>query len=122
VGVVSGRFLAGSERRAAVVLYVLMAKWKDGLTREQMDGALEKRSQWKYPKGVTIVGEYWLSTSSPAVITVFEATEYEPIMEIALAWRDVFDITTVPATMSEEGLRIASKIRERQSKDVKTWP
>ena len=105
------------------MLYVLMAKWKEGLTREQMDGALKRRSEWKYPRGATIVGEYWLSTSSPAVITVFEATEYETIMEIALAWRDVFDITTVPATMSEEGLKIAQQIRERQlTKDVKVWP
>jgi len=96
------------------MLYVMLLNWKPGLSREQMDGALMRRSKWQYPKGVKIVGEYWLSTPSPSVVSIFEASDYEPIMEIDFTWNDVFDITTVPATTPEVGLKIGPQILQRR--------
>ena len=68
----------------------------------------------RYPKGAKVVGEYWLSTSAPAVVVVLEASDYEPIMEIGITWSDVFDITVVPATTPEEGLRLGAQILQRR--------
>jgi hypothetical protein len=88
--------------------------WKPGLSREQMDEALIRRSQWQYPEGLTSIGEYWTSSPSLAVLSIFEADSYESIMEVGFFWGDVFDIQTVPATTAEEGLRMGQAIMERR--------
>ena len=96
------------------MLYVMVLNWKPGLSREQMDGALMRRSKWQYPKDAKVVGEYWLGASSPAVVSIFEATDYEPILEITLTWGDMFDITVMPATTPEVGLRLGPQILQRR--------
>ena len=96
------------------MLYVTLLNWKPGLNRQQMDAAFARRAQWQYPKGAKLVAEYWLSTSSPAVITIFEASTYEPLLELGLTWSDVFDLTIVPATTAEEGLRIGPQLFQRR--------
>ena len=96
------------------MLYVMSLSWRSGLTREQMDEALIRRSQWKYPAGMKVVGEYWLA-SPPTVISIFEADDYEPIMEVGNTWEDVFEIKTAPATTAEEGLQMGQRIMERRS-------
>ncbi len=96
------------------MLYVMTLSWKPGLSREQMDGALARRSQWQYPPGMKPVGEYWLSSPSATVVSIFEADSYEPIMEVGLTWGDVFDIITVPATTVEEGLTMGQRIMARR--------
>lgn len=96
------------------MLYVALLNWKAGLDREEQDGALIRRSQWEYPDGITLIGEYWPATHAPAVISVFEASEYEPIMELNLTWQDFFDITIVPTTTPEEGLQIGPQIMQRR--------
>ena len=96
------------------MLYVMTLSWKSGLTREQMDGALIRRSQWQYPEGIKSIGEYWTSSPSQTVVSIFEADSYEPIMEVGLVWGDVYDIITVPATTPEEGLQMGQRIMERR--------
>ena len=39
------------------MIYVWLANWKPGLSREQMDGALMRRAAWSYPDGY-VLGEY----------------------------------------------------------------
>ena len=97
------------------MLFVNILRWKPGLTREQQDEALIKRSQWEYPAGMKVLGEYWLSSPSAGVIAIFEADDYEPIMEIDMAWSGFFDIDTTPATTPEEGLQMGQRIMERRS-------
>lgn len=96
------------------MLYVMVLNWKPGLSREQTDGALMRRSKWQYPKGAKLVGEYWLGASSPAVVSIFEAAEFEPILEIIMTWGDMFDITVLPATTPDEGLRLGPQILQRR--------
>jgi hypothetical protein len=48
------------------------------------------------------------------VVSIFEASDYEPIMEIDFTWNDVFDITIVPATTPEVGLKIGPQILQRR--------
>ncbi len=64
------------------MLYVMLADWKSGLSREQQDGALGRRAQWQFPAGVNVVGEYWLETDSPRVVAIMEAESVAPFAEI----------------------------------------
>jgi hypothetical protein len=98
------------------MLYVMLLSWRENLSNEQMDEALIKRSRWQYPEGLKLHGEYWPATSSPAVISVFEASNYEPIMEMSFTWRSYFDITVIPATTPEEGLNMGKRVMERLAK------
>lgn len=71
---------------------------------------IARRAQWQYPEGVRVVAEYWLQTSNPLVITIFEADSIAPIMAISTEWGDVFDITVVPAVTAEEGLELVKQM------------
>lgn len=95
------------------MVYVMLANWKSGLSREQQDGALMRRAQWEYPSGVQLKGEYWPASTAPAVISIFEADGFSPLQEISLVWGDVFDITILPATTPEDGLRSGQEIMQR---------
>jgi len=96
------------------VLYVMTLSWQSGLTREQRDGALARRAQWQFPPGLTVKGEYWTAAEDPAVVVVFEAGEFTPLMEISLTWGDVFRIATYPALTAEEGLQVGPAALERR--------
>ena len=98
------------------MLYVMLLNWRKDLSNEQMDEALIKRAQWQYPEGLKFKGEYWPATQSPAVISVFEASSYEPIMEMQFTWRPYFDITVIPTTTPEEGLQMGKRVMERLAK------
>lgn len=95
------------------MLYVAILNWKPGLSREQQHGALARKAQWQYPAGIRVVGEFWPATHAPAVIAVFEADDFAPIMEVILTWQDVFDMQFFPATTPEEGLRLGSEVLQR---------
>ncbi|HXG42992.1 MAG TPA: DUF3303 family protein [Dehalococcoidia bacterium] len=96
------------------MLYTMLLSWKAGLDRQRMDEALARRSRWEYPRGAQVVGEYWLGTHSPAVVAVFEASDFSPILEMEMTWNDLFDIVVVPTTTPEEGLRLGSEILQRR--------
>ncbi len=97
------------------MLYVMSMKWQPGLTREQRDGALIRRAQWKYPDGVTVRGEYWPASEQTAVLSIFETDDYGSIMEIALTWGDAFQIETTPAITAEDGLRVGPEAMGRRT-------
>lgn len=86
------------------MIYLWLASWKPGLSREQMDGALVRRSSWSYPEGMKLLGEYWLGGHRPAVISIFETSDYSTIMEMNITWGDVFEIACHPACTPEQGL------------------
>jgi hypothetical protein len=95
------------------MLHISLLNWRQGLSNEQMDEALMKRAKWNYPEGLKVLGEYWPAANSPAVISIFEATSYEPIMEFELTWREYFDITVIPAVTPEDGLAMGKKLMEK---------
>lgn len=47
--------------------------------------------------GIKIVGEYWLQSTDPRIILLFEADENGPVLELASEWEAHFDVTVVPA-------------------------
>jgi hypothetical protein len=89
-------------------------KWQAGLTREQRDGALMRRADWKYPDGLTLHGEYWLSSEHQAVVSIFETDDPAALLEIGFTWGDVFEIEVRPAVSAEEGLRIGPEAMGRR--------
>jgi hypothetical protein len=94
--------------------YVMLLRWKQGLTREQRDGALMRRAQWSYPQGVEVVAEYWPAAEDPAVVSVFRTDDFSGVMEIGFTWGDTFDISTFPAISAEEGLKIGPEVMGRR--------
>jgi hypothetical protein len=94
--------------------YVAFLRWKSGLSREQMDGAMIRRAGWSYPAGITVQAEVWPAATDPAVVTLFTADEFAPIMEMRMVWGDVFDVDVVPAVGVEDGLRIGAELLSRR--------
>lgn len=90
------------------MLFVALLKPKAGTPQER----IARRLNWQYPAGVRQIAEYWLQTSNPDVVGVFEADSIAPIMAITSAWGDVFDITIVPAITAEEGLKLAQQMMQ----------
>ena len=94
--------------------YVMLLRWKQGLSREQRDGALMRRAQWNYPSGVEVVAEYWPAAEDPAVVSIFRADDFAAFMEIEFTWGDTFDISVIPAISAEDGLKIGPEVLSRR--------
>ena len=87
------------------MLFVALLKSQGGT----VESRIAHRAGWQHPEGVTPVAEYWLQTSDPTVVSVFEADSIAPIMAITTEWGDEFEITVVPAITGEEGLKLAKQ-------------
>lgn len=97
------------------MLFVMALRWQEGLTREQRDGALARRAQWSYPQGVRVVGEYWPSSESLAVVSIFETDDPAALLELGFTWGDVFQIEIHPAVSAEDGLRLGPQVLGRRA-------
>jgi Protein of unknown function (DUF3303) len=94
--------------------YVILLRWKTGLTREQRDGALAQRAGWTYPAGVEVIGEYWPIAEDPAVVSIVRTSDISALMEVQMTWGATFDVRVVPAVSAEEGLRIGPDVMGRR--------
>jgi hypothetical protein len=94
--------------------YVMLLRWKQGMSREQRDGALIHRAGWKYPAGVDVIAEYWPAAEDPAVVSIFRTSDFEALMEIEFTWGDTFDITVFPAVSAADGLKIGPEVLGRR--------
>ncbi len=83
------------------MLFVALLSAKPGSTFQE-GGA--RRLQWGYPEGMNVLGEYWLETDSPRVVSVFEAEDMEPMGQIRMQWGDLFEIEVFPAVTAEQGM------------------
>lgn len=79
-----------------------MCKVKDGES-SPLGGYLARRAGFGNEpaegrfRGIDIIGEYWLQTTDPRVIAIFEADENGPVLELVSEWETHFDVTVVPA-------------------------
>lgn len=94
--------------------YVILFRWKQGLTREQRDGALVNRAGWKYPAGIEVIAEYWPATDDPAVVVIGRTDDFSAFMEVEMTWGAVFDVTAIPAISAEEGLKMGADVMGRR--------
>ena len=63
-----------------------------------------------YSEGSPVVAEYWLQSPDPAVIVVCKADHIGRLWAIFTAWRDLFEITIVPAVEAKEGLELLKQL------------
>lgn len=91
------------------MLFVALFKARAGTPKE----TIARRMQWQPPKETRVVAEYWLQTSDPLLVVIFEADSVVPMMAVSAEWGDVFDITVVPAITAEEGLELAKQMMPR---------
>ncbi len=89
------------------MLFVTLAKAKATSTTKQR---VARRVDWKYPPGMRVIGEYWLQSNDPTVITIAEGENVGPMMKAIADWDDVFEFTVLPAVSAEEGLQLAKQI------------
>ncbi len=95
------------------MLFVMLLNNKPGLSAEESRGIGPRRANWDYPAGVRVLAEYWLSNAHPGVIVIIEADRYDQIMALSAPWEDLFDITVVPATTAEDGLRMMGQLMQQ---------
>lgn len=90
------------------MLFVGLLTAKSGTLREHT----AHRMQFKYPPGVKLIGEYWLLSSKPGVVSILEADDAASIMQVTSEWGDEFDIQVSPAVTVEQGLELAKQMME----------
>jgi hypothetical protein len=83
------------------MLFVALLTTKPGSTFRE-GGA--RRLRWSYPEGANVVGEYWLETDSPRVVSIMEADGMEPFGQLRMEWGDLFEIEVFPAVTAEQGM------------------
>lgn len=89
------------------MLFVALLTTKPGSTFQE-GGA--RRLQWKYPEGVNVLGEYWLETDSPRVVSVMEAEGTAPFGQLRMEWGDLFEIDVFPASTAEQGMEMLRQV------------
>jgi len=104
------------------MLYTSIMRFKPNLTQEEHELALAQRDIWRYPRGMKVLGEYWLSSPDIAVICLFETEDISAILEMELNWNRFFDIEVVPSIPVEEGLKLSKEIVARLRKAMPTEP
>ena len=92
------------------MLFVAMCtvRGDSGTTKDR----IARRVQWEHPEGVNVIGEYWLQTSDPTVVLIFEADNIAPIMASTSDWDNYFNITVVPAISAKDGLELAKQMMQ----------
>ena len=89
------------------MLFVALYSPKPGTSSIQ---SLERRMKWNPPEGMKKIAEYWLASSSPHVIVVYETDNYGAMMGANMPWADLMDYSVFPAISSEEGLKLAQQM------------
>ncbi len=69
----------------------------------------ERRLDWQYPEGMKVLGEYWLATSDPSVISIAEAADAGVIRQAMAHWDDLFEYSVFPAVTAEQGIAEARR-------------
>ena len=69
----------------------------------------QRRLDWHYPEGMKALGEYWLTTSDPAVVFISEVDDAGIIRQAMAHWDDLFEYSVFPAVTAEQGLAQARR-------------
>ncbi len=93
------------------MLFVMLLSAKPGATFQE-GGA--RRLQWNPPEGMNMLGEYWLETDSPRVISIFETEDMAAMGQIRMEWGDLFEIEVFPAVTSEQGMQMLRQAMAQQ--------
>ena len=83
------------------MLFVNVLKREPGAN--QQEGAI-RRLNWSWPEGIEVLGEYWLESESPRVVSIVEAGSMAPFGQIRADWGEYFEIEVHPAMTAEQGM------------------
>lgn len=89
------------------MLFVTLGTPKASSTRRSR---IRRRLDWKEPKGMRTVGEYWLQSDDPALVMIVEADSIAPMLAATAEWDDEFVFRIFPAVSVEEGLEIGRQM------------
>lgn len=84
--------------------FVALWSLKESVDQTKLAEIMGRRSEFRFPKGLKLIAEYWSSKGSPAVISVFEADDAASLMINTVAWADALNVDIFPVTTYEEGL------------------
>jgi Protein of unknown function (DUF3303) len=93
------------------MLFVALLKTRGHGTFQE---GVARRMQWDYPQGVRVLGEYWLETESPRVVSIMEADGMEAFGQIRMHWNEMFEIEVFPAVTGEQGMEMARQAMSGQ--------
>jgi len=94
------------------MLFVIRGTIHRHLSGQDRLNMFGRRAEWKYPKNVKVVGEYWTATA-PHLNAIVDTDQYEPIMSMATEWGDLMEFNVAPAIAPEDGLDVAKKLRRK---------
>lgn len=89
--------------------------WHEGLTHEKMMECVALRADYEYPEGRKPLAEYWMAgvdPHMPAVISIFEAEEFGPLLSTEMLWSEYFDIKFVPIVSADDGVKFIREALE----------
>ena len=94
------------------MMFVALLKPRGTATFQE---GVARRMQWDYPEGVRVLGEYWLETEYPRVVSVMEADGMDAFGQIRMHWNDMFEIEVFPAMTEEQGMEMARQAMSGQA-------
>ena len=89
--------------------FIALWSLKDSVDQMGMAELMGRRADYKFPKGIKILGEYWTSQDSPAVIQIVEANDSAPLMINTVNWIDLMTVDIFPVVEWEEGLKAITR-------------
>jgi hypothetical protein len=68
------------EKGGSQMKFIALWSVKEGVGQAELAEATGRRAEFKFPKGMKLIAEYWSPKDSPAVISVLEADDAASLM------------------------------------------
>ena len=89
--------------------FVALWSLKDSVDMTKLAEIIGRRTEWKYPAGMSLIASYFTAKDSPAAISIFEADDAAALMINSVGWIDAMTVDIFPVVTFEEGLEKMSK-------------
>lgn len=90
--------------------FVALWSLKESVDQIKLMEIMGRRAEFQFPKGISLIAEYWSSKRSPTVVSIFETDDAAALMMNTVAWVDALDVDIFPVTEWEEGLEKLTKL------------
>lgn len=90
------------------MLLMTLNYWHEGLSHEKRMECIARRTEYTYPEGSAPIAEYWpagVGRDIPAVVSIFEAEDFAPFMQLEMMWSEYFDMKFFPIVSADEGVK-----------------
>lgn len=95
--------------------FVSLGRVRAGTEKER----IQRRMDWSYPENIDVVGEYWLASDDPKIVTIIETDDLPTAMSVLADWDDVFEFEVFPALTAEEGFELGKKMMAKTKETQK---